>query len=235
MGASIRRATASPLSMPGTSMRRYAGTRSALPFSSRGSTASTSMKSFTSTYVGAPTRISIAGAACSSRAAVFTASPVTRRCPAETSPATTSPVLTPVRFSRRTPHRASSRSFTPARACFMSHAALTARKASSSWILGRPNTAMIASPMYFSTVPPWDSSTTFISLKYTFRTSRSDSLSSCSPRVVEPLRSQKTMETVLRTSAVFVSGTSCVPQNPHSRKRSGFSSPQLGQICMGGV
>jgi hypothetical protein len=37
----------------------------------------------------------------------------------------------------------------------MSLAALTARRASSSWAAGMPKTAMIASPANFSTVPPW--------------------------------------------------------------------------------
>ena len=40
----------------------------------------------------------------------------------------------------------------------MSSAARTARSASSSWIVGMPNTAITASPMNFSTVPPWRSS-----------------------------------------------------------------------------
>ena len=41
----------------------------------------------------------------------------------------------------------------------MSAAARTARRASSSWAVGMPNTAMTASPMNFSTVPPWCSTT----------------------------------------------------------------------------
>ncbi len=39
----------------------------------------------------------------------------------------------------------------------MSAAARTARKASSSWTTGTPKTAITASPMNFSTVPPWRS------------------------------------------------------------------------------
>ena len=49
----------------------------ALPFSSSGSTASTVTASRTSAEVSAPIRISPGAAACSSRAAMFTASPVT--------------------------------------------------------------------------------------------------------------------------------------------------------------
>jgi hypothetical protein len=37
----------------------------------------------------------------------------------------------------------------------MPAAARTARSASSSCCTGRPNTAMMASPMYFSILPPW--------------------------------------------------------------------------------
>ena len=77
-----------------TATRRNAGTGSRFPFNSSGSTASTITASRTSDSVAAPIRISPGGAACSSRAATLTASPVTSVSP---SPATTSPVLTPVR------------------------------------------------------------------------------------------------------------------------------------------
>src|SRR5215207_8169709 len=60
-------------------------------------------------------------------------------------------------------------------------------------------------------------------------TSRSDSGSSASPRLVEPLRSEKTIVTVLRTSCGGRLGASAVPQNPHRRNLAGFSSPQFGQ------
>jgi hypothetical protein len=52
---------------------------------------------------------------------------------------------------------------------------------------------MIASPMYFSTVPPCRSSTGFIAEKYSASISRKASLSSRSPSSVEPFRSQKTL------------------------------------------
>jgi len=47
----------------------------------------------------------------------------------------------------------------------MSTAARTARRASSSCTCGTPNTAITASPMNFSTVPPWRSITARISVK----------------------------------------------------------------------
>jgi hypothetical protein len=67
----------------------------------------------------------------------------------------TSPVLTPVCSSSRTRHSRHSPWFSSARAACMSLAALTARRASSSWAAGMPNTAMTASPANFSTAPPW--------------------------------------------------------------------------------
>ena len=47
----------------------------------------------------------------------------------------------------------------------MPTAARTARRASSSWTTGSPKTAMIASPMNFSMVPPWSSSSVRIAAK----------------------------------------------------------------------
>ena len=67
-------------------------------------TGSTSTVSRTSRYVDSPMRIPSGGAACSSRAATLTTSPVASACP-PVSPATTSPVFTPVRWVSRTPQR----------------------------------------------------------------------------------------------------------------------------------
>ena len=47
----------------------------------------------------------------------------------------------------------------------MSIAARTARSASSSRTVGMPNTAITASPMNFSTVPPWRTSASLIAWK----------------------------------------------------------------------
>jgi hypothetical protein len=57
---------------------------------------------------------------------------------------------------------------------------------------------MTASPMNFSTVPPWRSSAARASAKYRDITSRRDSGSSCSPREVDPMPSANTTVTVLR-------------------------------------
>src|SRR3954470_24899002 len=61
--------------------------------------------------------------------------------------------------------------------------------------------------------------------------SRRDSESRRSPSAVEPFRSQKRIVTSFRTSCAGAAGASAVPQKPQRRKRGGFSSPQLGQIC----
>ena len=163
IGVSRRRAT--PRMPAPTSTRRNASTGSTLPFKTSGSTGSATTASRTRLIVGAPIRISPGAAACSRRAATLTASPVTSDRCAAASPATTSPVFTPVRDAIVTPRSRSSSLFREARASRISAAALTARRASSSWTAGIPKTAITASPMYFSTVPPWRSRTTRISSK----------------------------------------------------------------------
>ena len=59
-------------------------------------------------------------------------------------------------------------------------------------------------------------------------TCRSDSGSRRSPSAVEPVTSVNRIVTVLRVSRAGVAGVSSVPQNPHKRKRAGFSSPHAG-------
>ena len=135
-----------------TETSRYAATGSALPFNVSGSTGSASTAARTSSIVGAPIRRSPGAAACSRRAAVLTASPVASRSDV---PVTTSPVFTPIR--PRMPSAGS--------ASRISTAARQARSASSSCVSGTPNTAITASPMNFSTVPPCDSTIVFIRSK----------------------------------------------------------------------
>ena len=115
----------------------------------------------------------------------------------------------------------------------MSAAARAARSASSSCSTGMPNTAMTASPMYFSTVPPCRSIAARIVSKYRDCTSRMDSGSSCSPSAVEPVTSQNTMETVLRTSRAGATGESGVEHAGQNAKSSGLSRPQFGQVSIG--
>jgi hypothetical protein len=93
----------------------------------------------------------------------LTASPVTNPWPFEGSADTTSPVLTPVRTLSLTPQRRSNSMFSSSRDARIAAAAPTARSASSSCATGTPKTAITASPMNFSTVPPWRSSAALIS------------------------------------------------------------------------
>ncbi len=116
----------------------------------------------------------------------------------------------------------------------MSAAARTARSASSSWSCGIPNTAMTASPMNFSTVPPWRSIAARIVSKYLVITLRSGSGSRPSPIAVDPVTSQNTIETVLRTSLAGSAGAvSGVAQFRQNFARSGFCSPQFGHSIYG--
>ena len=63
------------------------------------------------------------------------------------------------------PARARARRSARSSACCIPAAARTARRASSSCSRGRPKTAMTASPMNFSTMPPWRSSSARIASK----------------------------------------------------------------------
>jgi len=117
----------------------------------RGATMRTSGS--TARNVRSPTSTSPGSAACWRRAARLTASPVTRKSRPGVVPVTTRPVLTPIRRTSGTARR----SATAASRERMRRAARTARSASSSCATGTPKTAMTASPMNFSTVPPYAS------------------------------------------------------------------------------
>ena len=229
MGESSRRAT--PATPVVTSISRNAGIGSDLPFITSGSTGSAATASRTRRIVSPPSRTEPGSAACSSRAATFTASPVTSVCPCG-SPATTSPVLTPIRAASETPWSRSSSLLSTTSASHISPAARTARSASSSCTFGTPKTAITASPMNFSTVPPWRSSAARISSKYRDMTRRSDSGSSRSPIAVEPVTSQKTTVTVLRVSCCTARDVSGAAQAGQNAKSSGLSRPQFAQVSM---
>jgi hypothetical protein len=99
------------------------------------------------------------------------------------------------------PHRASSSAFSSSSASRASTAARAARSASSSDATGIPNTAITASPMNFSTVPPCRSSTRDTTSNQRPRIRRRSSASSVSPRCVDPAMSVNRTVTVLRISA----------------------------------
>ena len=135
-----------------TETSRNAGTGSDFPFNVSGSTGSATTASWTSACVASPINTSPGAAACSNRAATFTASPVTRRSAV---PVTTSPVFTPIR--PRIPERRQRVAHLHRRPASPQRIVLVRR--------GTPNTAITASPMNFSTVPPCDSTIPLIRSK----------------------------------------------------------------------
>jgi hypothetical protein len=128
-----------------------------------------------------------------SREAVFTMSPATIAWfPAPTVTAA-SPVTTPARAARSCPMLSTPRT--------TSSAARTARWASSSWATGVPQTAMTASPMNFSTVPPWWTIDDAARSKYPCCSSRTCSGSRPDANAVKPTRSTKSTVTRRRSAA----------------------------------
>ena len=119
-----------------------------LPFASMTVWSANSNAPSAAATVRSPARVSPGPAACSSRAATLTASPVTNELPSRGRPTITSPVLTPIRRASCPPNSSVSRS------C-MASAAWSARSAWSSRAAGAPKAAMTASPANFSTVPPY--------------------------------------------------------------------------------
>ena len=113
------------------------------------------------------------------------------------SPVTTSPVLTPVRTSSRTPQSRSSSSLSGPRGAEVGRGP-TARRASSSLTTGMPNTATTASPTNFCTRPPWRSNSPRMWSNQRAMTTASDSGSSRWPSAPDPARSVNTTVTVLR-------------------------------------
>ena len=92
-------------------------------------------------------------------AATLTASPTTIGSPGPPPPVMTDPVSMPMLASRVRPRSARNSSLRCSSAARISVAARTARSASSSCTTGTQKTASTASPVYFSIVPPWRSTT----------------------------------------------------------------------------
>ena len=228
MGRSSRRTRPGATGL--TLSSRHAPTGALLPFRVSGSSAVTSTASRTSAQVAWPSNTSPELATCSSRAATFTVSPSANAWAVAGSPASTSPVLTPVRNSSDTPWSRTSSVFSAVRAVCSSAAARTARRASSSRTTGMPNTAMTASPMNFSTVPPWRSNTARVRSKYRPMTSVRDSGSKRSPSPVEPARSLNTTVTTFRTRPASSSSRAiAAPQLEQNRAPTGLGTPQTTQ------
>ncbi len=173
-------------------------------------------------------RIWSGSAVCWIRAAVCTAGPVTRRSP-DQGPVATSPVSSPMRRCRGTSPRAVSAVLTMSR---MASAARTARAASSSCPVGKPNTARMASPMYFSRVPPKRRTSAASRRKVSLSRSRAASGSSDSTRLVEPTRSAKSTVTTRRSSNPPARRS---PQAGQKRAAAGVATPQAGQVMPAGT
>ena len=133
----------------------------------------------------------------------------------------------PIRQASVIPRSRSSSGFNASSAARISLAARTARSASSSWTCGTPKTAITASPMNFSTAPPWRSIAARIASKNRSMTRRTDSGSSSSPIAVEPATSQNTTVTVLRTSCEVRRATSGAAQFSQNFAPPRFSCPHL--------
>ena len=214
---------------------RNASTVARFPFSVSGAMASASTAWPTSATVSRPSSTSPAGAACSSRAATLTMSPLVYTPPSASAPVTASPVLTPILIASSTPRSRWSSSRRTPTSSRISAAARTARSASSSCATGIPNTAMTASPMYFSTIPPWRSITSRMCSDQRCIAQRSVSESTRSPSAVEPTTSAKTTVTSLRRSRTGSAPASEAPQAAQNRERAGAHSPQTRHAFTGEV
>ena len=143
------------------------------------------------------------GAAACSRAARLTVGPTATK-PLPRSPrvlTTTSPVSMPTRMCRRTPYRGSISALSSSSSATIRNEARIARWASSSKEWLRPKTAITASPMNFSTTPPWSSIACCQRAKYAPTTSRVSSASSWRDSTVKSTMSAKTTVTSRRCSA----------------------------------
>ncbi len=140
----------------------------------------------------------------------------------------------------RTPARAWRSGWRALTASTSSSPARTARSASSSWAIGVPQTAMTASPMNFSTIPPCASTIRVAVSKYVLRSSRTASGSRSSAMVVKPTRSVKSTVTRRRSASAAglvasvlagaASAASAWPQLAQKRASVRFASPQAEQL-----
>ncbi len=178
-------ANRAPGPMPGCARpsRRWARSGAFLPWTTRGPTGSLRTSERIIRRVVSAMRISSGSAASSSRDAMLTASPVTPP-PVPGPPTVTSPVLMPMRIRNRNPQSRCRSALSAAMLARISKAARAARNASSSCSTGMPKTANTASPMNFSTVPPWAEITSRAALKNRHMTCCNGSESSCSPIAV---------------------------------------------------
>ena len=150
-GASRPSARFLPPTPESTRMARKSCSGCSFPFNSKLPASSNKMEDSESLLVPASTSTVPEPATDCTREAVFTASPATMPSPWAPMVTATSPVTTPARAARSgAPTSAPSTPTAPTR----SKAARTARSVSPSSATGVPHTAITASPMNFSTIPP---------------------------------------------------------------------------------
>ena len=159
---------------------------------------------------------------------MFTTSPIAM--PWTDASAPTETTATPVSIPIRT---ASGRSwfvsFSSSITAGIRSALKTARCASSSCATGAPYTAITASPMNFSTVPPNRSISRRTRAWYVARVSWTSSGSARSKREVNSTRSQNKIVTTLRSSRPRPPASSAFPQAAQKTAASGLRCPQLRQ------
>src|SRR6266511_2867565 len=228
-----------------TRKARHRGTGSAFPLRSWTPAGSYMIAASVERRVDSPTRTVPGSASACTRDAVLTRSPATIPWPSAPSVTAASPVSTPMRGFNRPEPTVSPRVRT---ACTSSIAARTARSASSSWATGVPHTAMTASPMNFSTVPPYRAMSRRHVSKYADSNSRTSSGSRASLSVVNPTRSANSTETSRRSddaaarpfgrAAATPAGStalpSAVPHSPQNRSDGSFGAPQDGHTTASG-
>ena len=173
---------------------------SALPLSTCSPTSVNEIAAALSNRVVSSTHTWPGVAADWTRDAVLTASPATMPWLVAPMVTATSPVTTPTRIARSGACRSAPMA---AMDSTISRPARTARSASSSWAVGTPHTAITASPMNFSTVPPYRPMTVRHRSKYPVSSSRTSSASRDSDSDVNPTRSPK------RTDVTRRSATAC--------------------------
>src|ERR1700691_3628743 len=202
-GASSPSTRWTPPTADSTRVARHSRADSALPLS-RCSPASANPIALPARRCVGVSASTVPGSAADwTRAAVFTASPATIPSPAAPRFTATSPVTTPARAARPgTPDSTPS----SATASTRSSAARTARSASSSVATGVPQTAITASPMNFSTAPPYRPMTVRATSKYRDSNSRTASGSRDSDNGVNPTTSQNNTEHTRRSATSFPVG-----------------------------
>ena len=134
-----------------TRTARHRRSGSDLPLTSCAPASSNPIAASAARCVASPTSTPPGGASDCTREAVLTRSPATIPCPWAPIVTAASPVITPARAATGV---SSASPFIAATAATSSSAARTASSASCSWATGAPHTAITASPMNFSTVPP---------------------------------------------------------------------------------